>query len=426
MGARLGCRRRSGDRGAGPSEQRQALYRARPDRFRRARGGRRRSEHGARGPRPARAAGGERRSRSPNLSGLGRSAVSSPTGCCAPPTSSASLRRTTASSCCPGAWSRGWTSPKRSDLTGRRPRHGGDAEPPRLPLGARDRARGGGRDRDAARRSPTPASTRTRRRLRASPRSRSWTSSGARGTSRGSSATLSMSPSPIAIQARLFAAGHATDLGRRRRDELRDARDRAAAASVRPRAAERTRHRRPPRRAGGEAGDPRRRGADVHRRRPPDLRRGATGRRRGRDGRRARRGVRADERRPARGGVVRTRRRPTDPAADRPLHRGVDALRARRRSRSGADRRGPGEPVDGRVVRGARAPGHHPGRRPAATASHRTAGDARVGTDRLPGVYPRRGRRVRSTGDRERDRRRRHHPGGGARATGWTSSARWT
>ena len=54
--------------------------------------------------------------------------------------------------------------------------------------------------------------------------SRSRTSRAARATSGGSSATCSIGPSPAWLRARLTAAGHAADLERRRRDELRDAR----------------------------------------------------------------------------------------------------------------------------------------------------------------------------------------------------------
>ena len=211
---------------------------------------------------------------------------------------------------------------------------------------------------------------------------------------------------------------HAPDLGGRRRHELRDARGRAAAASVRPGAPEGSRHRGPPRPSGGDAGDARRGRADVHRRRPADLRCRASRGRGRRDGRRARRGVRADERRAARGRVVRTRGRPAHAPADRPVDRGVDAVRARRRPRGRAGRRRPGVPPDGGVVRRPRAPRRDRGRRGSAPAPDRAPELARLGADRVPGVDRGCGGGVRAARDRHRDRRRRDDPRRGPRIPG--------
>ena len=173
---------------------------------------------------------------------------------------------------------------------------------------------------------------------------RSRTSNAARATWPGSSAVCATA---LADRGAGAADGgrHAADLGGRRRHELRDARARAAAACVRPGAAGGPGivvRRRP---SGGDAGDARRRRADVHRRRPADLRPGAARRHRRRDGRRARRGVRADDRRAARERLLRTRGRPAHAPADRPVDRGVASVRARHRPRGRA-----GRPPTGRAA----------------------------------------------------------------------------
>ena len=211
-----------------------------------------------------------------------------------------------------------------------------DDQPARLPLGVRDRARGGGRDRDAARASRTPPSTRTRRRPE---RRRPLEVVDPERCPRYLARIIrdvEHAPSPLADPGAALRRGHATDLGRRRRDELRDARDRATAASVRPRRCSKDPHRGSPRRAGRAARDPRRRGARAHRRRPADRDAERPVGDRRRDGSAAAevsastKEVLLESASFERGGILRTRG--GSAAADR----GRDPLRARHRSRSGA------------------------------------------------------------------------------------------
>ncbi len=136
--------------------------------------------------------------------------------------------------------------------------------------------------------------------------------------------------------------GHAPDLERRRRDELRDARARLAAARVRRRASGRGADRRPPRDEGGEDADPRRTGARADARGPRDRRRDAPRRDRRDHGRRGERGPPGDDRPAPRGGELRPAHRAAYLAPAAASHGVVDALGEGRR------------PVRGRAGRGLR------------------------------------------------------------------------
>ena len=137
------------------------------------------------------------------------------------------------------------------------------------------------------------------------------------------------------------AVRHALDLAGRRRHQLRDARDRPAAARLRPRQAAPARSRVRRATAGGEADHPRRRRAHPRPRGPRRHRRLRADRARRGHGRRVHRDRRRHHRRRARGralgpGGRRPHRAPA-PAAQR----GRAALRARRRPRDRRRRRSP-------------------------------------------------------------------------------------
>ncbi len=205
--------------------------------------------------------------------------------------------------------------------------------------------------------------------------------------------------------------GHAVDLERRRRDELRDARVGEPAARVRPREARRRPDRRPPRARGRDVADARR-----HRAHAPACGSPHHGRREGggtrRDHGRARlRGLRRDHRPAARGGELRADRRPPDiraagtpdggleqvgegrrpvcgraggrarePAPGRPRGRRADRLRRRERRAA----RAPGGDAAPRALAGGDRP-RRAGRRaavdPRATRLRRRRGMARDGAD---------------------------------------------
>ena len=141
----------------------------------------------------------------------------------------------------------------------RGPRHRRHPRPRLLPVDARRRPRDRHRLRAAAAR--PGAARRARARTRTATRSRSPTRSAATASPPARSpASTPRRASPIWLQRRLQKAGHAADLARRRRHQLRDARARPAAARLRPHPAPRA-DRRAPGRAGREAHHPRRRQA---------------------------------------------------------------------------------------------------------------------------------------------------------------------
>ena len=224
--------------GPRPSELGQALPRSHRHRWRRARDRRRRSEHGSGRPGPVRGSGGARPGR-PRAArgagdprrGLGGDDLLRPRA--------RHLRRSLGD---PGpAGRRSAGRGLRGDVRARRRRPGprDRDQPARPPVGARYRSRGGGCHRRAAR-----ASRHLGRRRR---------------RTEGTSASVEVedpercprylarfirgvadAPSPLRMQARLTRGRDATALGRRRRDELRDARARATDAPVRPRSVGRT------------------------------------------------------------------------------------------------------------------------------------------------------------------------------------------
>ena len=199
--------------------------------------------------------------------------------------------------------------------------------------------------------------------------------------------------------------GHASHLGRRRRDELRHARDRAAAAPVRPGVAEGSGDRGASSERGRADGHAGRRRAILHRGRSVDLRRGASGGRRGHHGRGSRRDLRHHRPGPAGGRVVRAWRDPADAAADRALHRGLHAVRAGRRSGGRVGRRRSRVPPHGGMVRRPRARRRGRGGRRAAAEERDHAREPGDEADRLRRLAGRRDGGLRPPDDAGRRRR---------------------
>ena len=171
------------------------------------------------------------------------------------------------------------------------------------------------------------------------------------------------------------------DRRRRRRHELRALGHRSAPPRVRPRSAPGRAHRRAPGEEGGEAHDLRRRGARARARRRRGRRRSARGFARRNHGRSRDGGYRENDERPARGGVVGSRRDPADVAAARNAHRRLPPFRARRGSgvdpgsarpgrepAAGGGRRHPRPGADRRAWTSVRAPPRRPAPHAAATA----------------------------------------------------------
>ena len=134
------------------------------------------------------------------------------------------------------------------------------------------------------------------------------------------------------------ACRHASDLERRRRHQLRDARARQPAARVRLLEARGRPDHRAARGARREARDPRRQRSGARSRGPGHRRRRASDRDRRRDGRRGHRGVGRDDRGPAGSGELRAAHRPAERRAPPHAHREPDALGEGRRPVPGAER----------------------------------------------------------------------------------------
>ena len=330
MGGPGGRRRRPGPGGPRSSTLRQALSRADPARVRRGRARRRRAEHGGGRPRAVGAAGragprarrAARAPRDPRCPFRGHALLASRArdrhrarGDLAP------------ERCRPRAGDR---SRVRAGAGPRGARHRGGAQPARLPVGARRgagdrrrdpgaaaRARGvGDRDRRGCREG-RPRGDRGERCMSAVP--------GA-DRSRGGASTLAVAR-PGAHRRR----GHASDRRGRRRDQLHDARARAAVARLRPGASGGPRDRRAARDRRGALAHPRRRRSHAHRRRPADLRCRRSDRARGRDGRPNVRSDRRDTGCPARERDLHAGRDPPDGASSRSAFGGVAPVRARHR-----------------------------------------------------------------------------------------------
>ena len=181
--------------------------------------------------------------------------------------------------------------------------------------------------------------------------------------------------------------GHASDLERRRRDELRHARARQPAARVRLRHARRRADRRPAREEGRAHEDARRAGARARAGGSPDHGRGTADRHRRDHGRRGDRGLRVDDVGAAGGGELRARRHHALVRAAAPALGGVEPL---------GEGRGPGGGAAGRALRHRAARLAH--RCPLDGPRRRARGAAASGDDRLQARARRRGHRARDRG----------------------------
>ncbi len=168
--------------------------------------------------------------------------------------------------------------------------------------------------------------------------------------------------------------GHAADLQRRRRHELRDARARQPAARLRLRRAARRPDRGAAREAGRDAADTGRRRPRSHPRRPHDRGRRAVCCARRDHGRRGERDRRVDDGGAARGGELRAVHDLPHVGAAAASHRGLEPLGEGRRSVPRRARGDARDPAHRRACRSALGRAHGRAREASGAAGHSPTG----------------------------------------------------